>query len=174
VSAYEAYAVPVSGQTDDLSGGQTDEIERLAAETERLAERMAAQADEIVQLKAQNAGGNRFLPTADSIRTIGGLVVVAIGVLAITILAVTTMAFIGSDKDGNTIVPLSTAAFGVISTIVGAYLGIKIGTDQTKTLAQSASEAHARLSAIQPFVPADKQAEAQDAGQKAVDRVSLS
>jgi hypothetical protein len=110
---------------------------------------------------------NKVLPSAASIQSIGGLVAVVVGVVAITALALSTMAFIGSDKDANTVVPLSTAAFGVISAIVGAYLGIKIGTDQSKTFAEDASQAHARLSAVQPFIPPDKQHEAQAAGEKA-------
>lgn len=113
------------------------------------------------------ATGNRWLPSAESIQSIAGLVAVVVGVVAITALAISTMAFIGSDKDANTIVPLSTAAFGVISAIVGAYLGIKIGTDQSKTFAQDAGQAHARLAAVQGFIPADKQHEAQVASEQA-------
>ena len=111
----------------------------------------------------QGSNPNRWLPNAASIQSIGGLVAVVVGVTAITALAIATMAFVGSDKDANTLIPLSTAAFGVISAIVGAYLGIKIGTDQTKTLAQDASQAHAKLSAVQGFVPAEAQQEAQQA-----------
>jgi hypothetical protein len=111
---------------------------------------------------------NRVLPSADSIQSIGGLVAVVTGVLAVTVLAIATMAFVESGKDGNTLIPLSTAAFGVISAIVGAYLGIKIGTDQTKTLAQDASQAHAKLAAVQGYVPADQQQAATQAGTEAV------
>jgi hypothetical protein len=74
---------------------------------------------------------NRVLPSAASIRTVAGLVAVGFGVLAITVLAVATMAFVDSGKDATTLIPLTTAAFGVISAVVGAYLGIKIGTDQS-------------------------------------------
>ncbi|HEV3323214.1 MAG TPA: hypothetical protein VG147_13615 [Solirubrobacteraceae bacterium] len=116
----------------------------------------------------QGTSRNRVLPSAASIQSIGGLVAVVVGVLAVTVLAISTMAFIDSDKDANTVIPLSTAAFGVISAIVGAYLGIKIGTDQTKTLAQDASHAHARLAAVQGFVPADQQKAAQEAAAEAV------
>ena len=115
---------------------------------------------------------NRVLPTAASIQSIGGLVAVVIGVLAVTGLAVATMAFISSGKDANSMIPLSTAAFGVISAIVGAYLGIKIGTDQSKGLAQDASEAHARLAAYAGFVDTDKQDEAQQAAQQAASAVA--
>lgn len=110
---------------------------------------------------------NKWLPSSDSVQSVAGLVSVVVGVFCITALALATMAFIGSDHDGNVIVPLATAAFGVISAVVGAYLGIKIGTDQTKTLAQSASQAHAALGAVQGYVPAENQQEAVAAGQRA-------
>ena len=106
---------------------------------------------------------NKLFPTAESIQSIGGLVAVVAGVFAITALAISTMAFIDSGKDANTMIPLTTAAFGVISAVVGAYLGIKIGTDQSKGLAEDASQAHAKLSAVQALVPADKQQAAQQA-----------
>jgi hypothetical protein len=102
-----------------------------------------AQGDPKTGADQDNVGGmrNRVLPSADSIKSIGGLVSVVIGVLAITVLAIATMAFIDSGKDASTLVPLSTAAFGVISALVGAYLGIKIGTDQSKTIVEGASQA---------------------------------
>jgi hypothetical protein len=109
------------------------------------------------------AKGNKLLPSAESIQSIGGLVAVVIGVLAITALAISTMAFVDGGKDANTMIPLATSAFGVISAVVGAYLGIKIGTDQSKGLAKDASEAHAKLSAVQALVPADQQQAAQQA-----------
>ena len=96
---------------------------------------------------------------------------VLFGVFAITALAISTMAFIDSGKDANTMIPLTTAAFGVISAVVGAYLGIKIGTDQSKGLAQDASEAHAKLAAVQAFVPGDKQDDAQQAASRAAEQI---
>lgn len=107
--------------------------------------------------KESGSSSNRFLPSAESIQSIGGLVAVVIGVTSVTLLAIVTMAFIGSDHDANTLVPLSTAAFGVISAVVGAYLGIKIGTDQSKGLAEDASQAHAKLAAVTAFVAPDQQ-----------------
>jgi hypothetical protein len=117
----------------------------------------------------ENRGTNqkRVLPSAESIQSIGGLVAVVVGVLAVTVLAIATMAFIESGKDANTLIPLSTAAFGVISALVGAYLGIKIGTDQSKTFAQDATQARAQLTAVQGFVPAAQQKEATQAAQEA-------
>jgi hypothetical protein len=95
-----------------------------------------------------SSAGNRVLPSAESIRSVGGLVSVVTGVLAISILAIATMAFVDSDRDANTLIPLTTAAFGVISAVVGAYLGIKIGTDQNKVLVADATDAHSKLLAL--------------------------
>jgi apolipoprotein N-acyltransferase len=118
---------------------------------------------------SNGSSGNKILPSAESIQSIGGLVAVIIGVLAITALAISTMAFIDSGKDANSMIPLATAAFGVISAIVGAYLGIKIGTDQSKGLTHDANEAHAKLAAVQAFVPANQQDDAQQAAKKAAE-----
>jgi hypothetical protein len=112
---------------------------------------------------------NRILPSAESIQSIGGLVAVVVGVLAVTSLAIATMVFVNSGSDANTLIPLTTSAFGVISAVVGAYLGIKIGTDQSKGLAQDASQAHAKLAAVQGFVPAEQQKEAREAAASAAE-----
>jgi hypothetical protein len=88
---------------------------------------------------------NSFFPTSESIRMVGGLISVIVGVVAITTLAIVTMALIDSGENANTIIPLSTAAFGVISAIVGAYLGIKIGTEQTTELAKEVTQAHTTI-----------------------------
>jgi hypothetical protein len=149
----------VSNAANNPANGGGDQVQALNAK--------------IAELEAQLASSNKFFPSADSIKTIGALVVVAIGVLTITVLAIATMAFIASDRDGNTIVPLSTAAFGVISTIVGAYLGVKIGTDQTRTLAESANQAHARLGVMQAYVPEEKREEANIKGDEAANQAKF-
>jgi uncharacterized integral membrane protein len=102
---------------------------------------------------------NKLFPTANSVRSVGALIAVVVGIVAVTILAVFTMAYIDSGKDANAMIPLATAAFGVISAVVGAYLGIKIGTDQSAGFAEEANRAHAKLGALQGFVPeGDKEA----------------
>lgn len=111
-----------------------------------------------------NRSGNKIFPSAESIRSIGGLVAVVVGVTAITVLAIVTMALVDGNKEvANTLIPLTTSAFGVISAVVGAYLGIKIGADQSKGLADDASNAHATLAAVQALVPAEKSEELQKA-----------
>jgi hypothetical protein len=149
--------------------GQVDPVRAAAEAKVKEAEAVVKEAE------AKKSTENRVLPSAESIKSIGGLVAVVIGVVAVTVLAIVTMIFIDSGRDATTIVPLSTAAFGVISAVVGAYLGIKIGTDQSKGLVdqskglvEDASNAHAKLAAIQQFVPAEKLGEAQKAAEKAV------
>jgi hypothetical protein len=93
----------------------------------------------------------------ESIRTIGGLVAVVAGIVAVAGLAIGTMAFIDSSADSKSLIPLATSAFGVISAMVGAFVGIKIGTDQSKGFAKDASEAHAQVGALKTMVP-DKEA----------------
>lgn len=95
-------------------------------------EQKPAALPDVLSETRSRAARNKVLPSAESIQSAGALVSVVIGVLAITGLAIATMAFIDSDKDATTLVPLSTAAFGVISAIVGAYLGIKIGTERVR------------------------------------------
>lgn len=120
---------------------------------------------------AADPNQNKVLPNAESIRSVGGLIAVVVAVIAVTALAIATMAFIDSAKDANAEIPLATAAFGVISALVGAYLGIKIGTDQSTTFARDANQAHAQLGAMQGFVPQDQQQAAQQA---AADAAALS
>ncbi len=99
--------------------------------------------------------GSAFSFRINEIRTIGGLVAVALGVgavAALTIIAITTV----SSLDATSTVALSTSAFGVISAVVGAFIGIKIGTDQadkaagaTTTAATAVGAATAQLNDAQ-------------------------
>jgi hypothetical protein len=91
-----------------------------------------------------NSGGNVRGRRAESVQMVGGLISVVVGVAAVTALATVTILVVNSGNS-NTIIPLSTAAFGVISAIVGAYLGIKIGTDQSKELVGNLGESQEKL-----------------------------
>jgi hypothetical protein len=63
---------------------------------------------------------------------VGGLIALAVGVVAVAVLAGGAM--IAAAGDAATI---ATAAFGVIGSIVGAYFGVKIGTDGTQKAVQA-------------------------------------
>jgi hypothetical protein len=86
---------------------------------------------------------------AERIKLIGGLVAVAIGVLAVAVIAL--YAISQNDEDAGTI---ASAAGGVIASIVGAYFGVKIGSDQTKNaqdgLKQEAAKAQAFAAHLAP------------------------
>ncbi len=71
--------------------------------------------------------------SAEALKLVGGLVALAVGLLVLCLIA--AGAFIADPGHAGSI---ATAAFGVIGSIVGAYFGVKIGTDGTK----EALEAH--------------------------------
>ena len=80
----------------------------------------------------------------DSIKTIAGLVAVGAGATAVVIVAVVAI-HAGSETAGT----IAGSAVAVVGSIVGAYLGVKVGTDQTaKALDQldSARQAHEETS----------------------------
>jgi hypothetical protein len=63
---------------------------------------------------------------ADSAKTIAGLIAVGIGVIVVMVIAIVA---IGSNSE--TAGTIAGSAVAVIGSIVGAYLGVKVGTDQT-------------------------------------------
>jgi hypothetical protein len=68
--------------------------------------------------------------TTNKLKAIGGLIAVVVGVAAVTGLAIVTITRFGS-KETDSVVAISSSAFGIISALVGAYLGIKITADTT-------------------------------------------
>jgi hypothetical protein len=68
--------------------------------------------------------------TMNKLKAIGGLIAVVVGVAAVTGLAIITITRFGS-KETDSIVAITSSAFGIISALVGAYLGIKITADTT-------------------------------------------
>jgi hypothetical protein len=76
---------------------------------------------------------------SERIKLIGGLVAVGLGVTAVVGIAVG--AFIVGTQTAATIAG-STA--GVVWSIVGAYFGVKVGTDQTKTALDNAQAESAK------------------------------
>jgi hypothetical protein len=91
---------------------------------------------------SDGGGGN-----AETIRRLGGLIAVVVGITAVTALAIVTLTQLGDQKDS--IVAVTSSAFGIISAVVGAYLGIKITGDtsdkavkEVKNAAVAEHEAH--------------------------------
>jgi hypothetical protein len=74
------------------------------------------------------------------LRAIGGLIAVAIGVLAVTSLAVFTLTRLDTENQ-ESMVAITSSAFGIISALVGAYLGIKITADTNSRANEQARQA---------------------------------
>lgn len=134
---------------------------------------------------AQQPPKNHIWPSSDSIKAVGGLLAVAFAVLAVTTIAITTEFLLKSGANGQTLVPVATAAFGVISTVAGAYFGVKVGADTaqkateqatagatqaTHAAVQGTREASARVAAIEQFIPAERLDEARAAADDAAAR----
>ncbi len=73
------------------------------------------------------------------IREVGGLIAVVTGVTAVAALAVVTLTQLGNKS--SSIVAVSSSAFGVISAVTGAYLGIKISSDSNTKSEAAVGEA---------------------------------
>lgn len=79
---------------------------------------------------------------AERIKLIGGLVAVGAGILAVTVIAIVAIA-LDSDEAGT----IASAAAGVIASLVGAYFGVKIGSEGLK---EQAAKAQAFAAHIEP------------------------
>lgn len=83
---------------------------------------------------------------AEGIKSVGGLIVVVTGIIAVTALALVTTQAGSLSKEA--VVAITSSAFGIISTVIGAYLGIKISSEAStktnETLRSVALEKHPR------------------------------
>lgn len=66
--------------------------------------------------------------STESLKAIGGLIAVVVGIVAVVVLAAVTITRLGAE-DKDSMVAITTSAFGIISAVVGAYLGIKISAE---------------------------------------------
>lgn len=73
------------------------------------------------------------------IQVIGGLTAVSLGLAVVLIIAMLAVVFVRTDATQVAIV--AGSAFTVIGTLVGAYFGMKIGTDQTKAAMEQTDRA---------------------------------
>jgi hypothetical protein len=104
---------------------------------------------------------------AESIKLIGGLVAVGIGTLVVGAIAVIALL-----KGGDTAAQIASSAGGVIATMVGAYFGVKVGSDQTKAALDGQKAEAAKAQAFAAHVPSEKAddviAQAEEAAKKAL------
>jgi hypothetical protein len=76
----------------------------------------------------------------EKVKAIGGLIAVCFGIVGVTSLAAFTIIWLGSGNK-ESIVPVASSALGIISAMVGAYLGIKITADTTAKASEEAKHA---------------------------------
>lgn len=96
----------------------------------------------IVAVSLMGAGGGTGSsggPDVNSVKTVGGLIAIVVGVGAVALLAVITLTRFSSTENDSA-VAVASSAFGVISALVGAYLGIKISADTTQQVGEKAGE----------------------------------
>lgn len=87
----------------------------------------------------------------ERLKVIGGLIAVGIGVIAVMVIAI--VAIVEGTSTSSTI---ASAAGGVIASIVGAFFGVKIGSDQAKTANQSKDAQAAKAEVYALHLPQDK------------------
>jgi hypothetical protein len=95
---------------------------------------------------------------SEAIRVIGGLVAVSVGLLVVLAIAVTALILAGKGSDA--LGTIASAAFGVVGTIVGAYFGVKVGTDGTSKAIDGMKEEASKAQAFAAHVPAENAAAA--------------
>ena len=101
-------------------------------------ERVGAAAAPQVQSPAATQAGTRSL-WSEAFQVIGGLVAVTAGLIVVLVVAILAVVFVGGSA--GQVAAVASSAFGVIGTIVGAYFGVKIGTDQTKQAMNQTNQA---------------------------------
>jgi cytochrome bd-type quinol oxidase subunit 1 len=111
-----------------------------------------------------------------------GLIAVVVTTVVIGTIAVIALYLLSGKEDDTTRVAVATAAFGVISSIVSAYLGVKLGGENAKTAttaattlaassANDAKQAHARVGALLQYVDPSKVSDATAAADRAASAV---
>jgi hypothetical protein len=94
------------------------------------------------------------LTGSESLRLVGGLVVVCAGLFVLLVIAVIAVLLV--KKTTSDVVSIATSAFGVIGTVIGAYFGVKIGADGTQTAIAGLKDEAAKAQAFAVHVPTDQ------------------
>jgi hypothetical protein len=103
---------------------------------------------------------------SDKVKTVGGLVAVGFGVLAVGLIGVIALI-----KDTSTASTIASATSGVIATIVGAYFGVKVGTDQGKTAMENQKAEAAKAQVFAAHLPANQAKDVLELSKKAAEEV---
>ncbi len=89
---------------------------------------------------------------AEALKTVAGLAAVMVGLAAVCVVAVVAMSLV---SDSQNVVAIATGSFGVIGTMVGAYFGVKLGSDSTQRAVQGMQEEAAKAQAFAAYLPSD-------------------
>lgn len=112
-----------------------------------------------------NNDNEKNLP--ERLKAIGGLIAVGAGVVAVAVIA-----GIAISKNTEIAATIASSAGGFIATIVGAYFGVKVGSDQTKSAHDSQKEEAAKAQVYAAHLPSQEAApvlaQAQQAAAQAV------
>jgi hypothetical protein len=98
------------------------------------------------------------LTGTEALKLIGGLVVVCSGLGVLAVIATVAMLLVNGAS--SEVVAIATSAFGVIGTVVGAYFGLKIGTDGTQSAVAGLKDEAAKAQAFAAHVPKEAAATA--------------
>jgi len=85
------------------------------------------------------AGAPPTTSPSEAIKAMGGLVAVVFGIAAVAVIAV-----IAITKNTETASTIAGITAGIVGSIVGAYFGVKVGSDQMKSALDSQREQAAR------------------------------
>lgn len=88
-------------------------------------------------ISSMGGGGGDGDSDSNSIKSISGLIAIGTGITAVTALTIVTLTQLGPNNK-DSIVAVTTSAFGIISAVVGAYLGIKVSGEQSSNVAAGA------------------------------------
>jgi hypothetical protein len=88
----------------------------------------------------------------EQIRVIGGLVALGSGLVALSLVLILAIV---SNVDGDQFTQLATTVVGVIGSVVGAYFGVKIGTDGTQKALEGQRQEAARSQIFAAHLPPD-------------------
>jgi hypothetical protein len=105
-------------------------------------------------IPAETSPGEGRRSWSENIKTIGGLIAVAVGVVAVTVIAIVAIAE-GTETAGT----IASAAGGVIASVVGAFFGVKVGTDQTRNAVEGERKQAAKAAVFAAHLPESKATE---------------
>jgi hypothetical protein len=111
---------------------------------------------------AATASTGSGITWTDKVKTIGGLVAVVIGAVIVGAIAIIALV-----KDTSTASTIASSAGGVIATIVGAYFGVKVGTDQSKAALEGQQAEAAKAQVYAANLPPDEVSEIVQAAEDA-------